>query len=173
VFSRPTTCSAGHVPVGFSFSDVPGSGCSFLYKGFAMTADNTETEFDITDILAEAGVATDTAAETKTEATLVTKPEAVLPDMTEEKKEGRQMRQAIPSDQKTFLDTGTRMESVVYPAGYVRIKIPSGKMMNQFFVYADQLDELENWIKSDAFADWKAQAVAAGLRVKGQPRQEG
>lgn len=141
-----------------------------------MSADNQETEFDIADILAEAGVPTDTATatETKTEASLVTKPadNATLPDL-EGSPTGRPMRATIPADQKTFLDTGTRMESVVYPAGYVRIKIPSGKMMNQFFVYADQLEELENWIKSDAFADWKAQAVNAGLRVKGEPRQEG
>ena len=140
-----------------------------------MTSDNQETEYDIADILAEAGVPAEaaTATTTETEAALVTKPadNATLPDL-EGTPTAKPLRATIPSDQKTFLDTGTRLETVVYPAGYVRIKIPAGKMLNQFFCYADQLEELVNWVKSDAFTEWKAQAVKAGLRVKGQPREE-
>jgi len=120
----------------------------------------------------EQTVGTAAVTEQTTEAQLVSKPEpeaTELPDIKQDPKPARYSE--IPSDLKQPVD-GSPFDATVYPAGYVKCKWPA-RYGNQCFLYLDQFEELQAWMKSDEADQWLEKAKAAGLRKRGEPKAEG
>lgn len=133
----------------------------------------SDLDSELEGLLADVGATPDNSCATQpqeTEAKLVDK-EQTLPDI-EAKPESKAQYQAIPADQKTVVE-GSPMTSTVYPKGYVQFKWPASRFPNQCTLYLDQLDALEAFMQGPDYAAYKAQLVAAGLRIKDQPRKEG
>lgn len=129
---------------------------------------------ELQGLLADVGATPDNSCVTEpqeTEAKLVEKSEHTLPDIAA-KPESKPQYKSIPDSEKTVVE-GSPMTSTVYPLGYCQWKWPAGRFPNQCILYLDQLEELEKFIQGPDYAAYKAQLVAAGLRIKGQPRQEG
>ena len=128
---------------------------------------------ELQGLLADVGATPDNSCATQTqetEAKLVDK-EQTLPDI-EAKPESKAQYKAIPDDQKTVVE-GSPCTSTVYPNGYLQLKWPASRFPNQCVLYRDQLEALEAFFQGPDYAAYKAQLVAAGLRIKGQPRSEG
>jgi len=85
------------------------------------------------------------------------------PPKTVEKPKGKY--QAIPADQKTVID-GSPCVSTVYPAGYVQLLWPNARFRNACSLYLDQVEALEKFFQGPGYAEWKAKAVAAGLKTR-------
>ena len=101
-----------------------------------------------------------------------TEPEATMPDMpTPVGKDGGQPLYAEidPSLKNTFEieECNTVREITVYPAGYSKISLNSGRRSNSFFVYEDQWDEFTALVRSEQWDQLKAKAKAAGFRNRG------
>ena len=101
-----------------------------------------------------------------------TEPEATMPDMpTPVGKDGGQPLYAEidPSLKNTFEteDCNTVREITVYPAGYVKVILNSGRRSNSFFVYEDQWDEFTALVRSEQWDQLKAKAKASGFRNRG------
>jgi hypothetical protein len=82
------------------------------------------------------------------------------------------MYKTIPDDQKISVE-GTPCDALVYPAGYVRLKWPAGRITNQCILYRDQYEELRDFfLDEERRKAWEEKALAAGLRLRGEPREE-
>ena len=98
--------------------------------------------------------------------------EATMPDLpTPVGKDGGQPLYAEidPSLKNTFEieDCNTVRDLTVYPAGYTKVSLNSGRRSNSFFVYEDQWDELTALVRSEQWDQLKAKAKAAGFRNRG------
>lgn len=101
-----------------------------------------------------------------------TEPEDTMPDMPAPvgKDGGQPLYAEIdPSLKNTFEieECNTVREITVYPAGYVKVILNSGRRSNSFFVYEDQWDEFTALVRSEQWDQLKAKAKASGFRNRG------
>lgn len=95
-----------------------------------------------------------------------------MPDMPapESKDGGQPMYQAIDPSLKNTVevnDCDTVKDLTVYPAGYTKISLNSGRRSNSFFVYEDQWDEFTALVRSEEWDKLKAVLKASGFRKRG------
>lgn len=103
----------------------------------------------------------------------VPEPEATMPDMPPpaNKDAGQPMYQAIDESLKNTVEVADceAVKSItVYPAGYSKIALNSGRKSNSFFLYEDQWDEFTQLVRSEEWDKLKAVLKAAGFRNRGQ-----
>lgn len=103
----------------------------------------------------------------------VPEPEATMPDMPApaNKDAGQPMYQAIDENLKNTVevaDCETVKSVTVYPAGYSKISLNSGRKSNSFFLYEDQWDQLTELVRSEEWDKLKAVLKASGFRNRGQ-----
>ena len=80
------------------------------------------------------------------------------------------MYQAIDPSLKNTVevnDCDTVKDLTVYPAGYTKISLNSGRRSNSFFVYEDQWDEFTALVRSEEWDKLKAVLKASGFRKRG------
>jgi hypothetical protein len=67
---------------------------------------------------------------------------------------------------------GAPFESTIYSRGYLSAKWSEGwRFANKACLYLNELEALENWFGTPGYKEWKAKAIAAGL--KRRPGTEG
>ena len=73
---------------------------------------------------------------------------------------------------KPSVETGTELfEGTLYPLGYVQLRVKTGwRFANKIALFLGELDQLESWVTSPQFAEFKAAAVALGLRNRGEKK---
>lgn len=102
----------------------------------------------------------------------VTEPE-VMPDMPapESKDGGKPLYAEINPELKSTHDVSNceaLREVTVYPSGYTKIVINSGRRSNSFFLYEDQWDQLTEFVRSDNWDALKALLKDNGFRNRGE-----
>ena len=102
-----------------------------------------------------------------------TDAEATMPDMPApaNKDAGQPMYQAIDENLKNTVEVAnceTVKSVTVYPAGYSKISLNSGRKSNSFFLYEDQWDQLTELVRSEEWDKLKAVLKASGFRNRGQ-----
>lgn len=81
-------------------------------------------------------------------------------------------KQKYQADAGKVLIEGAPCETMIYSAGYCRLKWPNPRFANQAVLYRDQLEEMEQFFQSEGYKTWKQSAIDAGLRKRGEARKE-
>ena len=84
---------------------------------------------------------------------------------------GQPLYQAIDPSLKNTVQVDnceTVKDLTVYPAGYTKISLNSGRRSNSFFLYEDQWDEFTALVRSEEWDKLKAVLQAAGFRKRGE-----
>ncbi len=81
-------------------------------------------------------------------------------------------KQKYQADAGKVLVEGAPCETMIYSAGYCRLKWPNPRFANQAVLYRDQLEEMEQFFQSEGYKTWKEAAINAGLRKRGEARKE-